>query len=202
MRRAIASILLALSVAGVGLAGAVVNGPSHNGTEVTIDLPRDQHVRNFGAPKDGQGLCVFASMDMAARWHNLKPLIDIIHKIPDGGGWPEKVDKVIRKHAPDAQYVQYEGTDPAILDQAMAEGAPACVTYGTGERYGGQTIYHMVLLCHLDSATACIIDNNFPGTYEWMTRKEFLERWTHAGGSGWSFVFLEPPPPPVPHSEK
>jgi hypothetical protein len=181
-------------------AGSEINGPSHNGVEVSVDLPPEQHVRNIGAPKDGKGLCVFASIDMAARWHHMPELIDLLHKIPDGGGWPEKVDEVMKRLAPDRKYVQYEGADPAILDSAVAIRAPACVTYGTGERYQNQTIYHMVLLVHLDAKSACIIDNNFPGTYEWMTRDEFLSRWKHPSGQGWAIVFLEAPPPPSPRS--
>jgi hypothetical protein len=178
---------------------AVVDGPTHQGVEVTIDLPESQHVRNRGGSKDGVGLCVFASMDMAARWSNYEKLIGIIAKIERGGGWPEKVDQVIKEHAPDLKYVQVDGTaDMALLDQAMKSRRAACVTYGYGERYGGQTISHMVLLVHLDDEWACIVDNNFPGTYEWMSRDEFKRRWVHPSGKGWAFVLLSPPPPPVP----
>lgn len=197
-------LLLPLILAVTGRAQApdkaVVDGPSHNGVEVMCDLPSEQHVKNFGAPKDGAGLCVFASMDMDARWHNIKPLIGIIKKLQEGGGWPEKVDKVIKEHAPDLKYMQYEGTNPSILDEAMERRSPCCVTYGYGERYNGQTIYHMVILVHLDDKYAAIIDNNFPGTFEWMSRAEFLKRWVHPGGTGWAYTFLESPPPPIPRN--
>jgi hypothetical protein len=179
---------------------AVVDGTSHDGVEIQIDLPSEQHIRNFGAPADGKGLCVFASMTMASRWHNVRSLFDVIHKINEGGGWPEKVDKVFKQFAPNIKYVQYEGTDPSILDKALSEGRMACVTYGYGERYQMQTIYHMVCLAHLDDKHAAILDNNFPGTYEWMSRDEFLKRWKHPSGKGWAYVLLTPPPPPVPHN--
>ncbi len=177
---------------------AVVDGPVHDGVAVVIDLPVTQHVKNFGAPKDGLGLCVFASMDMAARWHACTELVDVIHRVPAGGGWPEKVTKVLKEIAPERRYVQYEGGSPEILDAAMSNRSPACVTYGYGERYGMKTIQHMVLLVHLDDKTAAIVDNNFPGTFEWMSRKEFLRRWTSPGHGGWAYVFLEAPPPPIP----
>jgi hypothetical protein len=80
----------------------------------------------------------------------------------------------------------------------MRDGALPCVTYGYGERYGSGTIYHMVALLHLDDSLACVLDDNFPGTYEWMSRAEFLKRWKHPSGSGWAVVLLLPPPPPVP----
>jgi len=179
---------------------AKVSGPERDGTEIDVDLPVSQHVKNFGAPGDGKGLCVFASMTMAARWHNVPPLSDIIHKINEGGGWPGKVDEIFRQYAPDIKYVQYEGADPSILDKALSDDRPACVTYGYGERYGMKTIYHMVLLVHIDARSAVILDNNFPGTYEWMSRAEFLKRWVHPSGKGWAYVMLLPPPPPVPHN--
>jgi hypothetical protein len=183
---------------------AVVDGPSHDGKEIQVDLPFSQHVKNFGAPKDGLGLCVFASMTMCARWHNVRDLFDVIHQIEEGGGYPSKVDAVLKRYAPRLKYVQYEGTDPAILDKALSEGRAACVTYGYGERYTStgkmETIYHMVMLVHIDDKDAVILDNNFPGTYEWMTRDEFLRRWVHPSGQGWAYVFLAPPPPPVPHN--
>lgn len=179
---------------------AEVDGQIHNGVEIEIDLPIEQHVRNFGAPADKLGLCVFASMDMCARWHNVRELVDIIHKINKGGGWPEKVDAVFKEFAPNLKYVQYEGTDPAILDKALQDGHPACITYGYGERYQMKTIAHMVLLVHLDKDNAAILDNNFPGTYEWMSRAEFLRRWIHPTGKGWAYVMLTSPPPPVPHN--
>jgi hypothetical protein len=179
---------------------ATVGGNVHDGVEVQVDLPASRHVRNFGAPADGKGLCVFASMDMAADWHDIDALVGVIRKVREGGGWPEKVDRVIAETAPGVEYVQYEGTDPAILDKALAEGRIACVTYGYGERYGMETIYHMVCLVHLDDRRAAILDNNFPGTFEWMSREEFLRRWVHPSGQGWAYVFLAPPPPPVPHN--
>jgi hypothetical protein len=191
-------------------APALVDGPVHNGVEVMIDLPTSEHVRNFAMPLGtDKGLCVFASMTMAARWHHIRELMDLMYwdkdgkphsRIPEGGGWPEKVDEVLRKFAPNLKYVQQEGTDPAILDKFLAEGAPVCVTYGYGERYQMQTIYHMVLLVHFDAQWAVILDNNFPGTFEWMPREEFLRRAMHPGGKFWAYGFLAAPPPPVPHN--
>jgi hypothetical protein len=204
--RKLAAILLGLFVVSSAVAQdyrdkAVVDGPVHDNVEVICDLPATQHVKNFGAPKDGKGLCVFASMSMLARWHHVLPLTDVINKVQEGGGWPEKVDGVLKQYSPGTKYIQYEGTDAAILDEAFAERRAACVTYGYGERYNNQTIYHMVLLVHFDKDLACIVDNNFPGTYEWMSRKEFLRRWKHPDGKGWAYTFLVPPPPPIPRGE-
>jgi hypothetical protein len=179
-------------------AQAVVNSNLHDGIEVGVDLPMSQHVRNFGAPADKKGLCVFATLDMAARWQNVRPLIGIIHKLQQGGGWPEKVEQVVRRYGEGTEIVQYQGTDPAFLELALRTGRPCGVTYGYSERYNMETIYHMVLLVHFDATWACIIDNNFPGTFEWMPRGEFLKRWKHPSGQGWAYMLVAPPPPPVP----
>lgn len=181
----------------------MINGPVHEGHRVQVDLPEDEHVKNFGAPKPPHaGLCVFATMDMMARWHHVAELIGIIHKLQEGGGWPEKVDQVVKHFAPSLKYIQYEGTSPEILDKAMARRIAVGVTFGFSDRYKGpdgrvlEYIYHMVLLVYMDEKRACILDNNFPGTYEWMARAEFLRRWAHPTGKGWAYLFLVPPPPP------
>jgi hypothetical protein len=111
---AVASLLVSLGSiwAQTGGRSEVATGPVYNGVEAAIDLPTNLHVKNFGAPKDGQGLCVFASLTMAARWEGTEALFDMIHKIPNGGGWPDKVDHYLKLLAPDVPYVQYEGAIP------------------------------------------------------------------------------------------
>ncbi|MBA4191752.1 MAG: hypothetical protein C0467_27545 [Planctomycetaceae bacterium] len=74
----------------------------------------------------------------------------------------------------------------------------------------------MVNLVHLDDHTAAILDNNFPGTWLWMSRTDFLARWRGVRpdgraflardgrgravpiGGGWAIVLLHSPPPPYP----
>lgn len=168
------------------------------GRPLMIDLTRSQHLKNL---PDGGGCCVFASMDMNARWLDLEPLIGVLNDRL-GGGYPQKVDEVIARRWPGfTAYAQGEG-EPGVrlMDWALRTGRAACVTYGYGERYGSR-ISHMVLLVHLEpegpNARAAILDNNFPGTYEWMSRREFLRRW-RLGGGGWSYCFFSAPPPPIP----
>ncbi len=186
--------------------GSEIEGPDHKGRVCQVDLPVAEHIRNFGAPLDDLGLCVFASMGMCARWHNIRPLFDIIHQIQNGGGHPRKVAETLKRYAPDLEYIQAEGLKDIIplLDKALSEGNPACVTFGFSQRYklNGQleTIYHMVLLVHLDANEAVVLDNNFPGTYERMARDEFMRRLVHPDGKGWIYLFLTPGPPPIPHN--
>jgi hypothetical protein len=178
-----------------------------DGTEVQLDLPPSLHLKNRGG-SDGAGLCVFASLTHSGRWAEdpvFKGLFDYMTTQP-GGGYPEKVDRVVSTYAaknnlPKPNYLQVEGKDLEVLKTATKNGLMPGVTYSfspTG-RYGGQRIAHMVSLVHLDDKWAGLLDNNFPGTIEWMTPLEFQKTYT-GGGGGWAVILLKDGPPPVPHN--
>lgn len=181
-----------------------VGGPEYQGTEVACDLPGAEHLKNKGG-SDGAGLCVFTSIEMAAKWQNVEVLFglrDYMTKFP-GGGYPEKVDKYFKKIAaekklPVPNYIQITNGDMSVLDLAMKTVRIANVTYGYSPRYG-EKINHMVCLVHLDEKYAVILDNNFPGDdkLEWVEREEFKKRWLMQQG-GWALILLDPPPPPIP----
>lgn len=79
---------------------------------------------------------------------------------------------------------------------------PAVTYNGHDRALGGHypsVIAHMVNLVYLDAQSAAILDNNFEKEILWMTRQEFLSRWT-GKGNGWAVVLLAPRPPPVPHN--
>ena len=179
---------------------ATPNGETHDGIEVACDLPKPLRIRNTGGT-DGAGLCVWASMEMAARYQNCRPLIGVFQRMQKepGGGWPERVDRVMQRDAPQVKYRQYMGSDLDFIKQGIASGRPVCATYGYGELYGMQTIAHMVLIVHCDDKLTCVLDNNDPGRLWWMATDEFQRRFVHGGG-GWAYYTLAPPPPPVPHN--
>jgi hypothetical protein len=184
---------------------ASVNGPTApDGTEIQCDLPGDLQVKNRGG-SDGAGLCVFASLKHSAMWQEVTPLKEIFEYMFNypGGGYPEKVDKVIadickKKGLPIPPYIQVQGKDIEILKLACKTGRMPGVTYSFSPsgRYGGQRIAHMVSLPHADDKWFCVLDNNFPRTYEWMTPQEFSK--TYA--PGWAVIFLDSGPPPVPEN--
>jgi hypothetical protein len=186
-----------------------VNGTIHEGEEVTCDLPAADHIRNIGSSVDGKGMCVTSSLEMAARWQGgdeWRGLRDWCAREP-GGAWPEKVDRQLKAFAraqglPAPRYLQYRGRDPRpFLEAIDRTGRMACVTYGYSPRYGG-TIAHMVCCLKFRGKWAVVLDNNFPGdqAYEWMPLNEMLRRISYPSGTAWVFVWLMPPPPPVPHN--
>jgi len=175
-----------------------VGGPtSPSGKEVECDLPLSQRTKNVGG-RDGAGLCVFSSIGHAARWQNEKRLVDFQKQMTKepGGGYPEKVDRMIAKYGKGTPYIQYEGRDSTILKLALKTGRMPSVTYDGHDPHYSGSIAHMVNLIYLDDQEACILDNNFIDELVWMSTKEFSERWT--GDGGWAVILLAPPPPPPP----
>lgn len=174
---------------------------SPDGVRAVCDVPVSQHIRNKGG-SDGAGLCVFTSMQLAADWQELPFMADFQRWMTrrPGGGYPEKVDRMLKKYCqekgvPVPPYIQHTGGDESVLELALKTGRMPCITYGGRDDFYRSGIYHMVNLVHLDSKTACIVDNNRPGTFLFMTRAELLQRWRSMDG-GWTFVFLASPPPP------
>jgi hypothetical protein len=170
--------------------------------EITCDLPQSEKKKNVGG-RDGAGLCVFTSIEYCARYQNEKRLVNFqadMRKEP-GGGYPDKVDKMIAKYGRGTPYIQYEGTDTAILKAALATGRMVGVTYNGNDCHYRGTIAHMVSLVHFSDNWAAISDNNFTGDNQivWMSPAEFKRRWT-GGRAGWCVILLKGPPPPPPHN--
>lgn len=196
-----ALIALPLSVvAGPFRAG----GNTYDGEAITCDLPPGEHLKN-SVGRDGLGLCVFTSIDHAARWSNEPALIgfrDFMTKYP-GGGWPEKVDEYIPRMAaskglPTPPYVQHTGGDAEFLRLALRTCRYVSVTYnGRDITFYRGTIAHMVNLVHLSDKWAVIHDNNYPGQWLWMPPADFFERWRGSGG-GWAIALLKVGPPAIP----
>lgn len=207
MRWMIGALWLGMSV----VAAVVTSAPVHpDGTEVDIDLPAERHQRN-AAGSDGAGLCVFTSLGMAADWCGEATLVDFrdyMRRHP-GGGYPRKVTELVRRlcqerGVAEPPYLQMQDNDLDLLARAVRQGHLACVTYTwspTG-RYGGGRLAHMVNCVAARAGPArhwAILDNNFPGSIEWMTEGEFRRSYTGLG-TGWAILLLRAGPPPPPRS--
>lgn len=198
----------------------IEQGPAHvtttpyakDGTQIQADLPLSLHMRNTGG-SDRLGLCVFTSIEHAVMLQNLRTMQGFRKWMESqpGGGWPDKVDEMIRRYCAMKgiripAYLQVESNDLEILRKACKSGRTVCITYSVSPtgRYNGQTIAHMVNLVAAGAGKGpdgkgwfCILDNNYPGSYEWMSEQQFLR--AYAGRSrGWSVIFLSPCPPPGP----
>lgn len=203
--RTLCGLLLLFWLPGTALCQQIVaGGPvSPDGKEcVQIDYPHQQCDKNVGGT-DGAGLCVFTSIQYAARWQNEEGLLHFQKDMRKerGGGWPEKVDKMIAKYGrrgdgQPVQYLQYEGKDLAVLKAALQSGRMPAVTYsGRDGVFYRSPIAHMVCIVHCSDRWVALRDNNFVGENQilWMSPQQFLERY-----SGWCVILLRPGPPPVP----
>ena len=205
----LAFVLLIPFIAVFG-ADAVRNGDSHDGHDVQADVPKAMRQTNTGG-SDGLGLCVWASTQMAAWYQNVPELQELFAymKTQPGGGWPERVDQIMKAKAPGIPYDQWVGSGWNDLDEGIryiqewtASGRPVMVTYGYGELYNNQTIAHMVLCVYCDDQWTAILDNNDTEHVWWMPTSEFKRRFGWPNGQAWGWRIHFAPPPPVPHRLK
>lgn len=210
------ALLLLLCATTRAQATPQLGGPISPDGKVMIQayLPLPLRLFNTGGsdgprgPGSGSGLCVFSSIEHAARYQNDAKVFGfqewMTHK--PGGGTPGLVDKWLGQYAPGTQYVQHTKGDMAFLRAVLATGRMPCVTYaGHDPHYSGRGIAHMVNLVHLDDTWACVMDNNaiFDKTTKqdnqlvWMSVADFASRWKENGG-GWAVALLAAPPPMPP----
>ena len=165
--------------------------PAYNGSNANAPIPANLHVRNEGG-SDGAGLCVIASLRINGRYQGVPGVEQIWAraKTRPGGYSPDKLQGLLDETVPAEKWASYVGRDTGILEQLSSAGYPIGATMNTGELYGYQPIHHMVSLVHYDQAKdlACVVDNNRPGVFSWMTAREFSRRWID-GGTGWAFVW-------------
>lgn len=146
-----------------------------------VNLPMEMRQRNWGG-----GSCVFATTVMQFRWIGRDEDAEYIRKNYSGGqGWyglSQKLDAL------GARFAYVTDGDISFLEWA-------CRTRrGAGIEYFGA---HYVLLVHLDSSKAGILDNNHTDQIIWVDRKEFEHRWKN-WYHGWATALIYEPPPPIP----
>lgn len=192
-----------------------VAGVEYDGASISVDLPDDQQMKNIGSKIDKKGMCVFSSIEMAARYQGLEDMRgwrDWCAQKYRGGGWPEKVDKLLdawwtQKGIKPIPYLQYEGKSPEELMRVIDRtNRMACITYGYSPRYGQGYIAHMVNGVLYGDRYGVALDNNFIRTYEWMPAPELVRRMRLSPGgkegSAWVFVWLTPGAPPPPKAKR
>lgn len=203
MRAILLAISLSFSATAIGFT-PTSTPVSPGGLRAAVDLPGELHQRNTGG-SDGAGLCVFSAFEDECEWMGYTQMRGF-HKWMEnypGGGWPEKLDKMVAQFCKEKgveipPYIQHIGGDEDLLALAIKTRRGACITYaGMDDFYSGD-IAHMVVLSEFGRTDeASIMDNNRPGEWVWMSRKELTFRWKlNTVGQGWAVVLLGPPPTP------
>lgn len=202
-RTVIAALMLALSVGPahaqrpVGREEVVTKVPELDGVKALVPIPSEFHVRNEGG-SDGAGLCVIAS-NLSDGWFQGVQDFDRAKDSPlwrlakgkPGGYYPEKLKNLFDEAGVTVDWLSAEGTAAElvpVIKHYLRQGIPVATTMSYSQRYG-MRIHHMIQTVHLDDDLACIVDNNFPGTYLWVTADEY-ERRLLDGRAGWAVVLL------------
>lgn len=201
---------LAMCMAAATAVAASIERPTPGGQSgpgnvvAAIDLDESLRRKNRGG-SDGAGLCVYTSVEHAAKWQGCDSYRDLqawASRRP-GGSYPRKLARDLAEVDPRAaaNVVQHNGGDMDFLDDALRANRMPGVTYcGYDPLYGyASPIAHMVNLAHLDEASAAILDNNAPNRLMWMSRGDFEKRWNGNQG-GWAVVLPNHGPPPVPRN--
>jgi hypothetical protein len=95
-------------------------------------------------------------------------------------GWQDRVDRLMVRLAPQANYSQYEGPDVSQVDAVSRTGRRVGLLYDDGT-----TPSRVVELLYLGELHACIIDSRSESHWTWMTRDELTTRWLGVNGKGW-----------------
>jgi len=151
----------------------------------TVNLETVFRVQNWRGPQ-GEGSCVHATMIMLFRWQGQFEMADYWQANHADGEWATNLAKKM-----DRAGVRYAYTtnkdDISFLEWA-------CKTRrGCGVAVRNRA--HMIMLVGLDDEYACILDNNFPGSFKWIPREEFLKDWLSSGSWAVTPVMASPPPP-------
>lgn len=183
-----------------------------------VKLPRELREWNWGG-----GSCVHASTVMVLRWSNNMELADWWRKTYSGGeSYGGLTSKLTKNKVP--WYSSYaDGNAPpndvaidmgnqfvSELSYVCQQGGIPCSFYGTAsgdervldrcikERRGATIFYkpnHSIMLVHIDTEKAIVLDNNAIEQFEVIPRATFIKKWHGYGGVAVVPVIGTPRPP-------
>lgn len=180
----------------------VTTVPELDGVRAMVPIPADFHLKNEGG-SDGAGLCVITSNTSDGWFQDVPEFVDAktskvwkLAKARPGGYYPEKFKQLLDEAGVQTPWIQAEGSAEEltpVIRHYLSIGIPVATTMAFSQRYQPGVpdgrIHHMIQTIHLDDELACIVDNNFPGTYLWVTAAEYSRRLVD-GPAGWIVAFL------------
>lgn len=180
----------------------VTEVPELDGVRAQVPIPAEFHLKNEGG-SDGAGLCVITSNTSNGWFQDVPEFADAkgskvwrLAKSKPGGYYPEKFKDLLDEAGFQTPWLQAEGSAAElvpVIRHYLEMGIPVATTIAFSQRYQPGVpdgrIHHMIQTVHLDDSLACVVDNNFPGTYLWMTADEYARRLVD-GQAGWVVVLL------------
>jgi ABC-type bacteriocin/lantibiotic exporter with double-glycine peptidase domain len=148
-----------------------------------MNLPPSLRQGNWS--QSGEGSCVVASMVSLLRWQGRGATANKLKRKYGGGQsfseWNETLN---------SEGIRYAATrkenNISFLEKAIAT-RRGCMVTVMGEA-------HMICLVDLTQKAACLLDNNNPGSYKWVSRKDFLDEWRRA--NSWALTPIYTPTSP------
>jgi hypothetical protein len=161
----------------------------------TVNLPLELRESNW-TNTEREGSCTHATTVMLLRWQMHDELATDWRNTYSGGDWADSTwnstnhaQKFDDQNIPFA-YVTNGDTD--FLEWCLSTRRGCGVTV-----MGGR---HAVLLAHLDSEVAILLDNNNVEKFIVVPRERFLSEWQQSHGWAWTPVYS--PAPPLPRSSE
>ncbi len=166
-----------------------------DGRQPNAAILNEEAVKNWTS--GGSGCCVMASNVANANHLQRTDWAEEIRAVSlteNGGHTPDKLDRQfqqVREKHPDFAWRQWHNVPDGWerVKQWSASGVPIGITWGTGQHYGMQLIYHMVSCTHADDEWVQIKDNNYPDEYSTVPEPEGKRRW-EMGGLPWAVVLV------------
>lgn len=185
MKRLLLAVLLCLPFMGCEGQNGLFVPPAVNTERPLVNPPTQDRQKNWRGNKN-EGSCVWASTITLLRWQGRYATAEKIRRKYGNGEWPD--DWMAKMEAEGLRYSLVTNGDVSFLETACHTRRGAAVTIMGGK--------HMVNLVHLDDKWACLLDNNDPGSYHWVSRASFLAEWK--ASYGWALTPIYTPAAPLP----
>jgi len=168
------------------------------------NLPKALHQRNKLGPL-GQGSCVHASLVNHLRWLNQSEMASRWWATYGDGEYASRLRERLDAGGFKNKYWYTEKADPRFLDWCTINRTGCILWWKTShcctfEGFSmGQDILRHDSLANVQAGVqyAVILDNNYPGRFEYTERKQFVRLW--AGYGGFALCILDDPRISIPY---
>jgi hypothetical protein len=141
------------------------------------NLPVDLHQRNWLGPQR-QGSCVHASLTNHLRWLNQYEIGEKWRTTYSDGEYASRLRQKLDRE--NLEYTFTEKADPRFLDWVTMN-RTGCILWWKPSH----CCTFMGWVVGQDGKTyAAILDNNYPGKFEYTEREQFIRLWSGYGGFG------------------
>jgi hypothetical protein len=178
--------------------------PAPSPESPVCNLPKQLHQRNKLGPL-GQGSCVHASLVNHLRWLNQFELAERWWNTYGDGEYASRLRQRLDAAGLRGKYWFTGKADPRFLDWCTINRTGAiiwwkpshCCTFMGFSMGRDILVYQPDANVRPDVQYACVLDNNYPGRFEYTERTQFIRLWASYGGFG--LCILDDPTISIPY---